>query len=341
MGRERQEARKQTEYRTYQSRDGREIVFPVGTVTGAKPGPHLVVTGGIHGAEYPGIAAAMRLFQELDPEALSGTVTIVTISSLTAYEARAMFVCPVDGKNPNRFFPGDPEGSYTEEMVYYLFRDIIRGADAHIDLHGGDMVEALEPFALVHTGVSPETDAACRQLALAYGLPNLVSTSSDGTWPDRGNNYANSAEHGIPSVIVEAGGIGQLEESAVRLHMRGLGNVLRHLKMLPENNPPGTGSSGLQTAENNPQEPVPGGLSGGIREYPNFVWLHTPEKGFYVSCVKVGDRLEKGQKTGDLLDYFGHRIREIQAPVAGRILFLTTSPAMAENGLIMGIGEDA
>ena len=66
--------------------------------------------------------------------------------------------------------------------------------------------------------------------------------------------------------VDHAGGIGQLEESAVNLHMRGLYNVLRSMKILPGE---------AVTAE-------------AVREYPNFVWLHTPEKGFYVSCVKAG-----------------------------------------------------
>lgn len=70
-------------------------------------------------------------------------------------------------------------------------------------IHGGDMVEKLEPFTLYHTGADAETDQKSREMAYYYGLPNLIATTSDGTWPDRGSNYANSAEHKIPAIITE------------------------------------------------------------------------------------------------------------------------------------------
>src|SRR3989454_12518244 len=36
-----------------------------------------------------------------------------------------------------------------------------------------------------------------------------------------------------PAVIAEVGGCGLLEEDAVRMHLDGITNVLRHLRMLP------------------------------------------------------------------------------------------------------------
>ena len=96
---------KTTEILKFTTQDGEEIQFPVATVTGDQPGPHVVITAGIHGAEYPGIVSAIRIYQELEPKNVHGKVTVVTISSVKAYESRSMFVCPVDGKNPNRL-PG-------------------------------------------------------------------------------------------------------------------------------------------------------------------------------------------------------------------------------------------
>lgn len=140
---------KTTEILKFTTQDGEEIQFPVATVTGDQPGPHVVITAGIHGAEYPGIVSAIRIYQELEPKNVHGKVTVVTISSVKAYESRSMFVCPVDGKNPNRFFPGSQKGTYTEVMVNCLFENVISKGDYHLDIHGGDMVEKLEPFPFI------------------------------------------------------------------------------------------------------------------------------------------------------------------------------------------------
>ena len=46
-------------------------------------------------------------------------IPVVTISTLPSFETRTPFVNPVDGKNPNRFFPGDEKGSYTENPTWH------------------------------------------------------------------------------------------------------------------------------------------------------------------------------------------------------------------------------
>ena len=58
---------------------GTDVQLPITLVNGAKDGPRLSVTGGIHGAEYPGIEAAIRLAAKLDPAEVSGTVVVVHI----------------------------------------------------------------------------------------------------------------------------------------------------------------------------------------------------------------------------------------------------------------------
>ena len=296
--------------------EGEEILFPVVRIEGSEPGPHVVITGGLHGCEYPGIAAAIAISKELTPETVHGKVTVVTICSVQAFEARSMFVTPSDKKNPNRFFPGMKDGTYTDILVNHIYEDFIAGADYHLDIHGGDMVEALDPFCLYHTGAGAETDEKSRQLAMYYGLPGVIATQSQGTWPDQGTNYGNSAENGIPAIIAEVGNIGQLTEEDTALHLRGIKNVLKYVGVLDG-------------------EPV---KFDNITEYRNFVWLYTPVKGIYYCNVHAGDVITEGQDLGRMEDYFGNHLADIKAPVSGKILFLTTSPAMKEKGLIMGIG---
>ena len=142
---------------------------PAFELKGAADGPRLSLIGGIHGCEYSSIAAVTRVMRELDPAELSGTITAVPVVSMDSFTQRSPFVVPADGKNLNRSFPGDPDGSYTDRLAHDIFTQLIEPADALIDLHGGDLVEALEPFTLY-------SSEAARGLALAFNLPYVVDS---------------------------------------------------------------------------------------------------------------------------------------------------------------------
>src|ERR1051326_6444438 len=140
------------------------------SVAGAKPGPVIFVNAGVHGGEYPAVEAAIRLGKTLDPKKISGTVILMPVLNLPAFRTRTPFVCPIDNVNPNRVFPGDPSGSYSEQMTHALVNEFVVHADAYIDLHGGDIPEALVPFSICKGG-NDEIGQKSKDLAMAFGLP--------------------------------------------------------------------------------------------------------------------------------------------------------------------------
>jgi predicted deacylase len=297
----------------YKTRDGQEICFPVATVSGESAGPHLIITAGLHGAEYPPIMAAIELYQGLDPKEISGTVTIVTIANVNAFENRSMFVTHADGINPNRVFPGKEDGTYTEAMVFYLFRDFISKADYHLDLHCGDLIESLVPFAEYCRGVDPIVEKRSKELASFYGLPHVIGAKCDLTVPYSGICNQNSARHGIPSALVEAGQHGKLDFDAVTLHVNGMKNVLRHVGILAG-------------------EAVP---NDSVELYNDFVSIEAPTPGIFHYRVKPGDYLEKNQVVGHMEDYFGNFLTEVRSPAKGKIMYITDNPAMIHDLFIL------
>ncbi len=204
---------------------------PVISVTGVKPGAVLFVNAGVHGGEYPAIEAVIRLSRTLDPKKISGAVILMPVLSLASFRARTPFVCPIDNVNPNRVFPGDPSGSYSEQMTHALIHEFVIRADAYIDLHGGDIPEALVPFVICRAG---EDDVAkkSKEIAMAFGLPYLLTISKP-VQPSKGSSsYAGAAEKGIPAILAEAGGVGQLQQDQVELLVNGVSRVMQHLGML-------------------------------------------------------------------------------------------------------------
>src|SRR5262249_45759371 len=124
--------------------------WPFVAVNGARPGPAVLVTAGIHGSEYASIDAAIRLGASLDPQKVRGQVLCLPVMNPSAYWERAPYVSPVDNLNLNRVFPGKAQGTFSAPVAYHLTEPAIRHADAYIDMHGGDLPEALVPFAIYH-----------------------------------------------------------------------------------------------------------------------------------------------------------------------------------------------
>ena len=121
------------------------VRFPIFVVNGAQPGPTLAVTAGIHGAEFASIEAALQVGRAITPERLAGRLIIVAVANMPAFLARAIYVCPLDGKNLNRVFPGQADGTAAEQIAFWLFENVIRQAGYYVDMHGGDLIEALVP----------------------------------------------------------------------------------------------------------------------------------------------------------------------------------------------------
>jgi predicted deacylase len=288
---------------------------PALDITGTGDGPLLTVIAGVHGCEYASQAALRIWAGGLADRELRGRVLAVPVLNLPAFWARAPFVVPDDGKNLNRCFPGNASGSLAERLAYDTFTTIIKGSDALIDMHAGDMVEALQPFALYDAG--PVEDRA-RDMASAYGLGYVIRQEPG---PDRavaGTSSAAAAEIGIPAIIAEAGGCGLVERAAVEAHVRGLNRVLALLGMadagVPDDGPP------------------PAYLR-------RFLWLYGRDEGWWEPTVEVGETLAEGQVIGTISSIDGTQILEsIIAPADGVAIFMTSSPAVAANGLLLGLG---
>jgi len=292
------------------------LEVPAAEVTGALDGPSLTVIAGVHGCEYAPMAAVRRWITELDPDHLRGRVLAVPVLNLPAFWARSPFVVPEDGKNLNRSFPGNPAGTFTERLAHAAFTQLIDGADAVVDLHAGDLVEALEPFVLYHAGLA---QARARELATAYGLRYVVREQRKPGRPLTGMTSSAAAAIGVPAIIAEAGGCGLVDGAAVRLHLRGLYRVLDMLGMT---------RGGAHWEDDRPPMYL-----------RNFEWVYCRKAGWWEPLAQVGEHVGEGQLVGTVTSIDGATVQEeVHAPADGTVLFLTTSPAVTDGGLLLGLG---
>ena len=150
---------------------GEPIRFPVGTIYGENDGPTLLVLGGMHGSEFAGIEAAIRLFNEVDPTKLKGVLKVGMMYNVPAFENNLGFLVPHDGKNPMGTFPGSRIGTYGEAMAFYFNQEVLSKCDYFVELHGGDIPESLTPFVMHLSGGDPVVDEKSRKMAEVYDIP--------------------------------------------------------------------------------------------------------------------------------------------------------------------------
>jgi hypothetical protein len=291
------------------------LEVPVAEISGPHDGPTLTVISGVHGCEYAPMAAVRRWITELESAELRGRVRAVPVLNLPAFRARTPFVVPDDGKNLNRCFPGDPAGTLAERLAYEAFTQLIEGSDALVDAHAGDLVEALEPFALYDAGPA---EARARELAVGYGLRYVIRQQAGPGRAVSGSTSAAAAAIGVPAIIAEAGGCG-LVDDAVEVHIRGLYRVLDLLGM----------SRGGAHWEDD-RQPV---------YLERFLWLYGEKAGWWEPAARTGQRVTEGDLLGTVSSLDGSRVQEeVHAPADGTVLFLTSSPAVADGGLLLGLG---
>jgi hypothetical protein len=289
--------------------------LPAFVIRGAHAGPTLAVTAGIHAAEYAGIAAAITTGRTLDPQALRGTVIIVPLVNSPGFYDRAMYTNPRDGKNINRVFPGRANGSASERVTHFLTQELFSGADAYIDLHGGDLIEGLIPFSVYQLTGTDAVDRRSADLAEALDLDYILAVPAGAL---HGGSYAAAAAMGISALIAEAGQQGIYDSAAEARHIRGLNNALIRLGML----------DGTEQRYGIPKRLV------------RFTWLYAEVQGLFYPRVAVGDLVESGQPVGEIRDLLGEPLQTLHADVRGPVLFLVTALAVNKGNPLMGIGTE-
>jgi len=282
-------------------------------IAGARPGPVLALTGGIHGDEAEGPLVLSELIRSLDPGRLAGTLLVAPLCNPDAAAARRR-ASPSDGKNLARVFPGDPAGSPTEAMAAILTREVIAPADALIDLHSGGSTIDCAPFA-GYADQPGGPGARAGALARAFGAP-AVWRHPPPVAPGRTLSVA--WERGIPAIYLEAGGGLAPREEVLALYRRGLRRALVHL--------------GHLEGRNDAVEQVflagPGDLDHAVA---------APVRGLVTAHVRPMQALARGETAFTIRDLAGRVSAEVAAPVAGIAVFVRSARWVEAGALLMAL----
>lgn len=268
-------------------------------LSGAAPGPRLVVLGGVHGNEIGGIVAAGRL-SRMDIPLAAGMLDIVPVTHEAANDA-FLREGPADGGNLARTFPGDVDGGPTQRVAALVAADVIDGADALIDLHTSSPDADLPLFAGSLHDSSVSGDSGVR-MAIAFGVGTLWT--HPGLGPGRTLSYA--AERGIPAMYVESPRGGVLSETAVSAYVDGVLRVCALLDML--------------SVEGVPAPPVLTRWLHGNGDTDTFSVALCD--GYFVADVEMLQPVLAGAPLGRVLDHRGRELARVHAADDGVVTYL-------------------
>ncbi len=203
------------------------LLMPI-TVVKNGPGPTVLLTGGSHGDEYEGPLALTKLARELGPEQVSGRVIVVPALNYPALLSGTR-LSPIDGRNMNRVFPGQGDGTITLMIAHYVYHVLLPLADVVVDIHSGGSSMIFVPCAVMHHLDDHHLMDVTLDAVKAFGAPiSLVLRELDNV----GMLDTAVEQMGKVFISTELGGGGFVTPGTVQLADAGVRNLLKHFGVL-------------------------------------------------------------------------------------------------------------
>ncbi len=285
-------------------------------IAGHEPGPHLLITGGVHGDEFEPMAAIRRLMTEINTENVRGRVTLVPVVNEPAFRRGQRTA--EDDLDLARTCPGRPDGSVTEQIAWRLSQ-LIRSADLYIDLHTGGTRLTVQPLCGYILHPDAAVLASQRRMAHAFGLPLIW-----GTDPSlNGRSLSVARDAGIPAIYAEYLGGGRLDPAGVEAYVQGCLNVMAEFGLLDEK-PVLPARPALVVEDARP------GVGHMQVNHPS------PCEGFFEPAVQLGQHVRAEDILGWVTDIPGERVKVVRARYAGMVIVLHTFPRI-EAGVSVAV----
>ena len=270
-----------------------------------KAGPVLLLTGGLHGDEINGVEIIRRIIQRGYHIPKAGTIICIPVINIYGFIHFSRYV--PDGKDVNRSFPGNKNGSLASRVAHYLTNDIIPKIDYGIDFHTGGADRTNHPQIRCVM-----TDKKNARLAKAFYAPFTIHS------PFRPRSLRQTAaKHGKKILVYEGGESSRFDEKAIKQGISGTLRILKHLQM-----------RGIKASE---------------PRYTNKIvkkssWLRAQASGMFQSKVTSGDLVKKNQIVGYITDPFGDFKVSVKARISGYVIGLNHNPILHQGDAVMHIG---
>ena len=283
---------------------GNPIWIPALVARGAEPGPVMGISAAVHGNEVNGIPVIQKLFRDLDPEALAGTVVGLPVVNMPAFIANER---EMEGFDINRLFPGKRGGNIGEVYAARFVQRVLRHVDYLIDLHTASFGRANSLYVRADLG-----DPVTKRMARLQ-QPEIIVHNE----PRDGTLRGAAEDLGIPAITVEVGNPLRFEMDKIHDSLLGVKNVLADLEMIDYE---------VQTVG---EEPI---------ECSRSFWIHAEHGGLLDVIPGLVDPLAPGERLATVHNVFGDLITEYEAPDHTVVVGKATNPICQTGARVVHLG---
>jgi predicted deacylase len=282
------------------------IDTPIYVSRGNDDGPVLALTAGMHGDEINGMEIVRRLLDSGLHQPKRGVTVCMPIVNVYGFLNYSRDV--PDGKDINRSFPGNKNGSLASRVAYNLMREVIPYVDYGIDFHTGGAMKANYPQ--VRAVLRDEKNLA---LAQAFHAPFTIDSAF------RPNSLRMEASRMGKNIIVYEGGESlRFDQQAIEEGIAGTLRLMKFLNMID------------WAPDPNEENKVVWNTS----------WIRAKNAGLFQSNVKCGQLVHKGEWVGTITDPFGEFKEQVVATETGYVVGLNNIPVINAGDALMHLGMD-
>ena len=281
------------------------VDMPVHVVNGRRSGPVLFVAAAIHGDEINGTEIIRRLLRHRALSRLRGVLLCVPVVNVYGFITQSRYL--PDRRDLNRSFPGSSRGSMASRIAHLFTTEVASQSTHGIDLHTGAVHRANFPQVRCDTDHQPSFE-----LAQAFGAPLIVRSGLL-----EGSLRAAGRPLGVPVITYEGGEALRFDESAIRVGLRGVLQVMRALGML-------TAARSLSQAS---------------RVTRHSRWIRAPEGGVHRARVRLGSVVREGEILGWVADPLGEDEFEVRASRDGIVIGLSNLPLVNEGDALFNVAH--
>lgn len=297
---------KQIVLNSYELHTKTKIEIPVFVFRSNKKGPTLLLSAGMHGEETNGIEIIRKIITRDEVKNLNcgNVIAIPVINSVSfLFGSRDL----PDGRDLNRCFPGNKNGSFGSRIAYDLMKYIVPLIDFGVDFHtGGAKINNTPQIRCVFE--FPENVA----LAERFSPPLIIDSAyRDGTFRKE------AAKKHKPILVYEGGESMRFDYRAINEGVNGCLRLMRNYNMIDIHVP------------NNHAVKI-------IKD----TWIRANASGLFHMNATNGAYVSKGDLLGVVCNPFGEVEYKILSTADGYIVGINNQPVVNQGDALIHIGME-
>ncbi|MEA1902403.1 MAG: succinylglutamate desuccinylase/aspartoacylase family protein [Actinomycetota bacterium] len=286
---------------------GSDETLPVAVINGRAPGPHVWLSGAIHGDELNGVEIIRRVMKNLDAKSLKGAVIAVPIVNPLGFMTESRYL--PDRRDLNRAFPGSKRGSTAARLAHLFIAEVVSQCSVGIDLHTATNHRTNEPQIRADID-DPDT----LRLAKAFSAPFTIHARQR-----RGSLRKAATDLGATVLVYEAGEAHRFNERSIDTGYVGIMRTLRDMDMVETRLPRAQPTQFIRRTR----------------------WVRARRGGLAEIRVTLGQVVEKGEPVASISDAFGIRATTVKATETGWVIARTMRPLVNTGDALVHIGAES